>query len=108
MEFKPEAIDWIKDKAIQTLIGCCCDIANHDPSRFTTRSIPIDMLPAYQELVFVIKNFGGLFDKDKVVAEFFSDPKNKDNHWSSSQDLFNHYILMTLSDVRELKLQELL
>jgi hypothetical protein len=66
------------------------------------------MLTCYQELVFLIKNFGNLFDKEKVISEFFSDPKNIDSQWASSQELFNQYILMTLADVREQKLEELI
>ena len=108
MEFNEESTEWIKNKVISTIVGCCCDIANSDPNRFKTRSIPIDMLPSFIELSFLIKNFGNIFDKEKVISEFFADPKNKDNQWSNSQDLFNQYINMTLQLVREQKLEEIL
>lgn len=108
MEFNQEAQEWIKNKAITSLIGCCCDIANNDPDRFKTRTIPLELLPQYQELVFIISNFSNLFDKEKVVEDYFNDPKNIDSQWSYCKDLFNQYIKSTLQNVRETKLQEIL
>ena len=47
-------------------------------------------------------------DFDKEYSAWNTDPKNKDNQWSNSQDLFNQYINMTLQLVREQKLEEIL
>lgn len=106
MEFNNECVDWIKDKVISEIFGCCCVIANNDPNRFKSCSIPIIMLPAFKDLVFLIKNFSELFNKDKVIEEYLI--KNKDSHWYSSLDLFNKYIKMSLVEVRDQKLTEII